>query len=48
MAQICATFLTMLEEPPRGCTDVQVAIALSRRIGVELAHEGFECWNVAP
>lgn len=47
-AQICATCLTQLEEPPQGRIDAQVALILSRRIGVELVYEGSECGNVAP
>ncbi len=46
--QIYDTCFGQLEEPPRGRPDVLAAIALGSRNGVELAHEGFECGDVAP
>ncbi len=46
--QIFETCLAQLEEPPRGLPDVLAAITLGSGIGVELAHEGFECGDVAP
>ena len=44
--QICTTSLGQLEELPHGRPDVQVAIILSSRTGVEFVHEGLECGSV--
>ena len=42
VTQICTTCLEQLEEPPRGCPDVQVAVILDSRTEVEFAHEGLD------
>lgn len=40
--------LTQPEEPPCGRPDVHATIILGSSSGAELAHEAFDCWDVAP